>query len=79
MKFKTFTIYATPSIGDAYCECNKRLMEVSNGWFGIAMFCKECKSVYELELRKVNEKKIPKEFLEQCEQELMMKNKGDGG
>lgn len=66
MKFKNFSIHASPFISDAYCECGNSLKEVSNGFFSIVMFCSICENIYQLKLIKVPNKKIDHEFLEQC-------------
>ena len=75
MKFERFSINAIPIFTDAYCKCGNNLVEVSNGLLSRALFCKKCKSVYKLELRKVSKKYISKEFLLQCEKESKMTNK----
>ena len=75
MIFDKFKIAATPFIYDAYCKCGNSLIEVSNGWFSISMFCPKCEKVYGLKLVKIPDKKISKEFLEQCRKEVKKKEK----
>lgn len=66
MIFDGFKIAASPFITDAYCKCGNRLHEVSNGLLSAAMFCPKCENVYLLKLVKLPDKKVTKEFLEQC-------------
>ena len=67
MQFDNFEIHASPHITNATCpKCEQDMIEVSNGWFSKAMFCKKCENVYVPKLVKVREKNISKEFLEQC-------------
>ena len=75
MIFDNFKIAATPFIHDARCKCGKALIEVSNGWFSISMFCPKCENIYQLKLIKIPDKKINKEFLEQCRKEVKKKEK----
>jgi hypothetical protein len=69
MIFQNFKIAASPFIHDAYCGCGKRLEQVSNGLFSVALFCPHCENVYIPKLIKLPEKKVTKEFLEQCREE----------
>lgn len=76
MIFEGFKIHAVPHIDDAYCtnkRCKKkgRLEEVSNGFLSAALFCRECESVYLIKLERV--KKVPKDFLQQCKDEIERK------
>ena len=73
MVFNNFKLHATPTLHEAYCtnkKCKKKpeLTEVSNGFVSSAWFCHECKSVYLLQLER--QTKVPKEFLQQCLDEL---------
>ncbi len=75
MIFDNFKITATPFIHDAYCKCGKTLIEVSNGRFSISMFCPKCENIYGLKLVKIPDKKISKEYLEQCRKKLRKRRK----
>lgn len=67
MIFEDFKLIATPKIIDATCRsCKCDLVEVTNGLFSLAWFCKKCKSVYVPKMMKVPSKKVSKEFMEQC-------------
>ena len=73
MIFKNFKLHAVPTVHDAFCnnpKCKTKptLVEVSNGFLSIALFCPACKSVYLLEL--VRQLKVPKDFLLQCFDEV---------
>lgn len=75
MQFKNFEIHARPAISDAFCECGKRLEEVSDGWFSVGLFCEECENVYKLELRKVPSKKVSKEWIRCAKLDLELQRK----
>ena len=66
MKGKNFTISAVPKIIDALCKCGNYTKQVSNGWFGFALFCPKCETVYELKMVKVPQKKVNNDFLIMC-------------
>lgn len=73
MKFQDFSIHASPFISEAYCrdrECRAGLVEVSNGWLSVALFCPKCESVYELKLIKVTPSKVSQDFLTQAREEV---------
>ena len=70
MKFDNFSIRADPIIQNAYCKCGKELQEVSNGLFSSAFYCVKCESVYMLKMIKVNKKKLSKEYIDQCRNEI---------
>ena len=70
MQFKNFRIWASPFIKDAYCKCGEELKQVSNGLFGVVMFCPKCENVYELKLIKVPKGKVGMAFLEQARREV---------
>lgn len=70
MIFNSCKISATVFVHDAYCECGNYLKEVSNGFISAALFCPKCENVYILKRIKVNKKKVPKDFLEQCRFEV---------
>jgi hypothetical protein len=75
MKASGFEIHAEPFISNATCRvCRKRLHQVSNGLFGVAMFCPACESVYELKLVKIPGSNVGKEFIEQSHNEVNAKN-----
>lgn len=68
--FDDFKIVGIPKIVDAYCrECREGLQEVSNGILSTALFCPKCETVYQIKMVRVSDKKISKEFLEQCRKE----------
>ena len=70
MNFSGVEIQATPFVSKAPCrKCHNYLKMVSNGLFENVLFCPKCEIVYELKLIRVPEKKLSKEFLEQCRQE----------
>jgi len=76
MMFNGFDIHALPEIINAYCKnCGDELKQVSNGWISAVMFCVKCENVYELKLMKVAKKKIGKDFLMQCRQEVIKKKR----
>jgi DNA-directed RNA polymerase subunit M/transcription elongation factor TFIIS len=76
MKFTNFEIHASPFLLNAFCkDCGKSLKEVSNGWFSSALYCKDCKVVYEIKAVKIPAHKISKEFLDQCEKGIETENK----
>lgn len=70
MIYEGFKMHAIEHITDAYCECGKRLEEVSNGLLSRALFCPKCENVYILKKIKLPKKKVTKEFIEQCRKEL---------
>ena len=69
MKFKNFSIHASPFFADAQCACGDSLRQVSNGLISVALFCRKCGNVYEPKLVKVPDKKISKQWLEQAYEE----------
>lgn len=78
MIFEGFEIHASPFLTRAYCKnkkCKKKpeLMEVSNGMFSSALFCRDCHSVYIIKMEQV--KKVPKEFMQQCLNEVARENR----
>jgi hypothetical protein len=77
MIFENFKLRAISVIFDAFCtnpKCKTKpsLVEVSNGLLSTAMFCPSCRNVYLLKL--VREPKVPKEFLQQCLNEIELGN-----
>jgi len=77
MMFEGFGVSAIPFVHDAYCKCGVKLKEVSNGLLSKAMYCPKCENVYLLKLVKEPKKKISKEFLNQCREEVTTKAKKD--
>ena len=75
MIFEKFKISAMPFICDAYCECGKTLIEVSDGWMSSALYCEKCENVYALKMVKVNKAKISEKYLQQCREEVARKKK----
>lgn len=69
MKYNGFSIRSVEYITDAYCNCNSKLIEVSNGVLSRALYCPKCENVYVLKKIKLTKKKITKEFLIQCRNE----------
>ena len=66
MIFRDFEVRAYPVIEKAVCKCGHYCEVVSNGFLAEAMFCPKCETVYELRMIKVPDKKVSKEYLEQC-------------
>ncbi len=66
MIYEGFKIHSTEHIDEAYCECGKTLLEVSNGFLSRALYCPQCENVYVLKKVKVPAKKVTEEFLNQC-------------
>lgn len=76
MKYDGFRIVAYPQITDAKCrKCHNTLVEVDNGWISTAMFCPHCESIFVLKLVKLPDKKISKNFLNQCKEQNRKQNK----
>lgn len=79
MIYEGFKIGSIEHIHDAYCtsyKCRKKvteLIEVSNGLLSRALFCPECHAIYILKLERV--RKVNKEFLEQCLEEVDFQNR----
>jgi len=84
MNYEGFKIHSTERIMEAYCtnkRCKKRgekeMVEVSNGFASIALFCPHCESVYVLSLEKVDGR-IKKnreryaEFIQQCRDKVRL-------
>lgn len=67
--FPGFEINARPFLSRASCKCGNELREVYDGVFSVAFFCRECKSVYKLTLKKLRKDKINKEFIQQAMKE----------
>ena len=67
---KNFEIATYSSIKATCNKCHNYLKEVSNGIFDTVLFCPKCEIVFELKLIQVNNKKITKEFIEQCWKEI---------
>jgi hypothetical protein len=67
MIFENFEIMANPKIINAYCKCGNEMIEVSNGFLSVAVYCEKCKKVYIPVLKDVT-KKADKEFIKQCEE-----------
>lgn len=80
MQCEGFEIYATPFIRRAYCkDCHNSLVEVPNGFFGVAMFCSKCENVYLLKLIKAPSNKVSRRFLERTRKYIKanQQNKGE--
>jgi len=70
MIFNGFEIHAEPFISKATCKCGKsELVQVPNGFLGIAMYCPECENVYTLKMIKVPANKLNQDFIDQCRDE----------
>jgi len=84
MIYEGFKIHSTERIHEAYCsnrKCKKRgekeMIEVSNGFASVALFCPHCESVYVLTLERVDPRSKKnrgqyKRFLEQCRDEVRL-------
>ena len=73
MKVSGCEIHAKPFITDAYCKCGESLVQVSNGFFSIAMYCPKCENVYGLKLIKYPAKYISAVYINQCRKEARQK------
>ena len=63
---KNFEITASPNFQNVRCPIHGNdMVELDNGWFSVAWYCKECKKPYELKLiamRKWNEESLQKQL-----------------
>lgn len=62
-------IQTSLNIEDANCKCGTKLVQVSNGFLGSAMYCPTCENVYILKLIKAPAKQVTESFLKQCRKE----------
>ena len=63
MKLNNGKLVSDATVIDAHCECGEPLIELPNGLADKAYACKKCLRIYELELRKVPEKKTNRKTL----------------
>ncbi|NIM46493.1 MAG: hypothetical protein GTO54_12885 [Nitrososphaeria archaeon] len=64
MNFGDFEVHATPFIAKAYCKvCGFGLRNIMDGWFGRALVCPACKSVYRVKLVREPRKRVNVEYI----------------
>ena len=71
MKFKNFSLQATPIIQNPRCNnCGSILTEMSDGFFSSVWYCPLCDNIYKLKLVKIPDCRITKEFLKHCQDKI---------
>jgi len=73
MIYTNFKIGASPYVYDAYCECGKQMIEVSDGFLSSALYCSQCENIYKLKLVKIPKREVGIEYLKQCREEAKKK------
>lgn len=70
MKLDNVELFAQPNFRNATCPKHHiDMIEIPNGWFSVAWYCRKCEYPYELVMRKMLnvKKEILKKVLEEVE------------